>query len=106
MKQRITKVKYDWVKFYYVSNRGAQIVRIQVDDSDITFINADLENYNFQYKLKGINDIIENAFQIPSVGKQKYYKITKSDYIVFFILFIVFIRIIEFQFTNLERLLK
>jgi len=23
IKQRITKVKYDWVKFYYVSNRGA-----------------------------------------------------------------------------------
>lgn len=82
LKARINKVSYDTIKFGYLGNRGAVLLKLYIDDSSFCFINCQLDS-GPQYsknRLGDINEIHLKGFQSQEVGKTKEEKIENLDY--------------------------
>lgn len=82
LKSRINKVSNDTIKFGYLGNRGAVLIKLYIDDSSFCFINCQLDN-GPQYsknRLTDINEIHARGFQSQEVGKTKEEKIDNLDY--------------------------
>ena len=83
LKNRITKVAYDTLKFGLISNRGAIVVKFAIDDTTFAVINCHLEgggSKNLNSRIFDINEVHTKAFQSEGVGKKKEEKIESLDF--------------------------
>ena len=83
LKNRITKVAYDTMKFGIISNRGAIVVKFSIDDTSFGVINCHLDGggpKNFNSRIGDINEVHLKSFQSEGVGKKKEEKIESLDF--------------------------
>lgn len=83
LKNRITKVAYDNMKFGMINNRGAVVVKFSIDDTSFAVINCHLEgggSKNFNSRICDINEVHLKSFQTEGVGKKKEEKIESLDF--------------------------
>lgn len=82
LKNRITRVTYDSIKFGIISNRGAIVVKFFIDDTSFAIINCHLEggSKNFNSRIVDINEVHSKCFQSEGVGKKKEEKIENLDF--------------------------
>lgn len=82
LKTRIQKVSSDTIKFGYLGNRGAVLIKLFIDDSSLCFMNCQLDSGSqySKYRLADINEIHSKGFQSQEVGKTKEERIDNLDY--------------------------